>query len=248
MSARPIPARLVQQIQAGSFTEMRDLLWDNVAIRSQLEDLHSALGLQLVSSLARPRVREVTSLPSWICCFLTFLAVQTSDPVTRDKATYAMLVVREAIRHGGQGWLDYDRLFCQQATLNPNLSWNRIHPELQVTTILSQPSTSAGSFYTLCQECDHSSQQCTLGQLLQPAMWATHEDPSRGPQGCSLGRICTSWNNGACIYPRSCNYRHICLLCFQSSHRARDCRSAPGAATRGAAGSSLPRGSRPSQE
>ena len=32
-----------------------------------------------------------------------------------EYTTYAMLVVREAIQHGGQGWPDYGRLFHQQA-------------------------------------------------------------------------------------------------------------------------------------
>ena len=34
---------------------------------------------------------------------------------------YARLMVREAQRHGGLGWLDYDRVFRQQAALDPSL-------------------------------------------------------------------------------------------------------------------------------
>ena len=111
ISARPVPARLVQQIRAGRFIEMRDLLWDNVAVRRHYEELHGAMGVQLLPVISRPRLREVATLPAWICCFLTYLAVSTSDAATRDHLTYAMLVVREAMRHGGQGWMEYDRLF-----------------------------------------------------------------------------------------------------------------------------------------
>ena len=35
---------------------------------------------------------------------------------------YARLLVREAQRHGGRGWLDYDRIFHQQAALDPHSS------------------------------------------------------------------------------------------------------------------------------
>ena len=183
------------------------------------------MGVHLLPISSRPRVREVTTLPSWVCCFLTYLAIQTSDTVTRERAAYAMLVVREAMRHGGQGWLEYDRLFRQQAALNPALAWNVIHPELQATTILGQRTSSTGIFCSQCQECDHSVQQCALTQLQQPSIRSTPVQ-SRQP-GRSLGRICSSWNDGACIYPGTCSYRHICSSCFQHSHRARDCRLHP---------------------
>ena len=70
---------------AGHFVEMRDLLYDNIAVRHHFEDLHRTMGKQLILVLARPRVREDTSLPTWVCSFLTFLAVGTSDQLMRDK-------------------------------------------------------------------------------------------------------------------------------------------------------------------
>ena len=39
----------------------------------------------------------------------------------------------------------------------------------------------------------------------------------------SMGRICTSWNEGARIYPGSCSFRHVYSKCYQQSHRAKDC-------------------------
>ena len=92
---------------------MRDLLYDNIAVKHHFENPHRAMGMQLTPVSANPRVREVTSLPA---CFLTFLAVGTSD---QSKLTYTTLLIREAMKHRGQGWLEYDRLFWQQAALNP---------------------------------------------------------------------------------------------------------------------------------
>ena len=110
MSSRLLPPRLVQQIRAGRFVEMQDLLPDNIQVRSRLEELNSLIGVQLLPVSSRPRVRDVPTLSSWVAFFLTFLAVGTSDPVTRDRLAYAILIVKEATRHGGSGWLEYDRL------------------------------------------------------------------------------------------------------------------------------------------
>ena len=220
MSMRPIPARLVQQIRTGRFVEMRDIMCDNAAVRSHFEDLHGGFGIHLLTVSSRPRVREVPSLPSWVCCFLTYLAIFTADQATRERATYGLLVVREAMRHGGQGWLEYDRLFRQQAAINPNMQRNALQPELQAATILSQLA-SGGTFCTLCQECDQNTAQCALAQL-QPSTIRTSTPASRQP-GRSMGRICTSWNEGTCVYPGSCSFRHVCSKCYQQSHRAKDC-------------------------
>ncbi len=147
VSMLPILSRIVQQVQTGRYIDMRDLLGDNVAIRRQL-DVNGAMGAHVLQVSSRPRVREVTTMPSWVCCYLTFLVVGTTDPATRDRLTYAILLVKEFLKHGGQGWLEYDRLFRQQAALNPGLPWNVIHPSLHVaTTILGQRSAGSGAPY-----------------------------------------------------------------------------------------------------
>ena len=222
ISTRPVPARIVSLIRSGRFVEMRDLLGDNARVRSHFEVMHGSLGVQLVPVSSRPRVREVPSLPSWVCCFLTFLAVGTSDPVTRDRLVYAVLLLREAMRHGGTGWMDYDRLFRQQAAINASLVWNAIHPGLQATTILNQRPGTVGTFCNICQEPDHVAAQCALAQL-QEQVTSRATSGSRSSQK----RICSSWNEGACIFPGTCSYRHVCSNCFHPSHKAKDCRSAP---------------------
>ena len=222
MSLRPVPARLVSQIRAGQFIEMRDLLGDNAAVGRHVEDIRSSMGASLVQVSARPRVREVTSINSWLMCFLTFLAVGTSDAVTRERLAYAVLIIRESLRHGGMGWLEYDRLFRQQAALNPSLPWNCMDPGLQASTTLAQRTPAGGSFCTLCHDCDHVAPQCALAQLQQqvvrPASVITSGPPSRIPSS----RVCHSWNEGACTHPGTCTYRHVCLRCFHD-HRVREC-------------------------
>ena len=229
ISTRPVPARIVQQVRAGRFIEMRELLGDNAAVKHHFEELHGVMGLHILPVTSRPRTREVTSLPSWICCFLTYLAVGTPDLATRDRLTYAVLLIREAMCHGGQGWMEYDRLFRQQAAIDPSLQWNVIHPWLQATTILGQQPSGAGTYCVTCQECDHVASQCAMAQLQQPMLRSGGASQGSSQSFAQSGttnrrpKICNSWNDGACMYPGNCTYRHVCAVCFRTSHPAKDC-------------------------
>ena len=111
-AAAPIPSRLLQRIRAGEFVEMRDLLADNVSLHHQLEDLQGVM--TATPAAFRPRIREVPSLSSWMYCFAAYIAVRTQDPQTRDMLAYGRLIIREALRHGGNGWQEYDRSFRRQ--------------------------------------------------------------------------------------------------------------------------------------
>lgn len=227
-AADPIPRTLVQRIQTGHFIEMRDLLADNIALLNQLSSLHGPLSLPL-TTVNRTRLREVPSLISWVYCFNAYVAVRTSDPITRDMLAYSRLLIREALRHGGNGWLEYDRVFRRQMAINPLLPWNTIEPGLQAATILGQRSTG-GIFCTICREADHNANQCALAPLqqqLRPPFLGNQapvsQRPPRRPE--SLLHICVAWNKGVCRHP-SCNYRHVCATC-QLSHKARDCPDTP---------------------
>ena len=98
-AADPIPRTLVQRIQVGQFVEMRDLLADNIELLNQLSSLHGTVTLPL-TIVNCTRLREVSSLESWVYCFNAYVAVCTSDPATRDMLAYSRLFIREALRHG----------------------------------------------------------------------------------------------------------------------------------------------------
>ena len=157
---------------------------------------------------------------------LLFPAICTTDPATRDQLAYALLLIREQQRHGGQGWIDYDRAFRQQAASDPSLRWNNLLPGLQAATILGQRS-GQGAFCTLCRECDHTRAQCALAYL--------HPPVSNGPvalrdpgvrRRSAVPNVCISWNQGACTYPGRCSYRHVYATC-QQDHQAKDCAQTP---------------------
>ncbi len=51
-------------------------------------------------------------------CFAAYVAVQSRDPVTRDLLAYSRLIIREALRRGGNGWQEYDWFFRRQAAID----------------------------------------------------------------------------------------------------------------------------------
>ena len=215
---------------------MRELLGDNVAVRGQLDDIKDTMGTGILQVSARLRVREVSTLSAWLCCFLSFLAVGTTDIVTRERLAYAILIIRESLQHGGSGWLEYDRLFRQQAALDPTLQWNMIHSGLQATTVMAQHRWS-GTICSICHDCDHSAQSCALAQLQQQSTARAQQSTSRAqPSRQGPRPICNSWNAGACIYPGSCTYGHLCSKCSATNHPACECRQPPRARSGPAAG------------
>ena len=136
-----------------------------------------------------PRLREVSSLATWLHGFLAYTAILTTDPSTRDKLAYARLIIHEALRQGNLGWLDYDRSFRQHTTVNPSVAWNTIVPALQATTILgndTQPGKSKTVQCNLCRGVDHPPPECCLALL--------YSLPLRAPKQTSARqKICTSW-------------------------------------------------------
>ena len=117
--------------------------------------------------VARPRLRDIDSPPMWIYCFLTYAAVHSSDPQVCDLLTYGRLIIRESERHGGTGWLQYDKVFRQQAALDELVQWNELNPSLFASTILSA-LVGPSVFCILCQEADHHAGNCALAFFQAP--------------------------------------------------------------------------------
>ena len=224
-SSDPIPHRLVSSIQAGEFIEMRDLLADNISLHNQLEDFHGHIWPSTPAHL-RPRLREVPSLSSWVYCFCAYIAVLSPDARTRELLAYCRLIIREALRHGGTGWQEYDRTFRRQAAINTSLPWNVLVPGLQAATLLGNRSGPPGLFCGLCREPDGTG-QCALSVTQQPASSSSPATFSRRPS-CpeTVAGICASWNQGRFAFPGYCSFRHICAVC-RSNHQGVDCPVAP---------------------
>jgi hypothetical protein len=209
---------------------MKELLADNMALHSQLEELPAQTALA-----ARPhRLREIESPLLWAFCFLAYIAVRTSDKETRDMLTYARLVIREAQCHGWAGWLEYDKWFRQQqAALSTPQPWNELNASLHAATVMSLRAGDKKPC-RLCREPDHTESQCALASLQfsqpqqhQPSSSSSPATSKRVAKPGTLDRICSSWNRGQCAFPGSCRFRHVCATCRRKGHRARDCDETP---------------------
>ena len=216
----PIPARLVEKIQKGSFVDMKELLGDNITLFQRMEEVHKpgSSSHQWVTTAPSPKLREVSSPLSWMSCFIAYMAVRCHDDNTRDLLIYTRLILDLARKHGGRGWLDYDRVFRQQIAANPAYSWGELNPSLMAYTVLgSDSSYNRGLWCPLCQETDHRASECAL-QSLEPSTSPRHAPPRSfkgrhkfDPVGLE---ICRKFNRGLCTMD-ACKYKHVCRECHE---------------------------------
>ena len=232
-SLPPVPAKLVKRIQALEFVEMRELLPDNMALAERLD----ALPL-LGHPSKQTEQREIGSLITWVSTFSTYVAIVSVAHPERvcDMLAYMRLIVREAHKHGGRGWLTYDAVFRrnQQGTAQ---YWNILDPSLHTAYIAGQSLPSRVPCRH-CNETDHSMDECALAPMVpavrssQREPWSPGARPTKRPLPPYQSppppkRLCISWNRGLCAFPGACTFKHTCALCNSADHKARDCARAP---------------------
>ena len=215
----PIPNRLVEKIRAGHFVEMKELLGDNIALLQRLEEVQGTHTSQWTLPPNSAKLREVSSPLTWISCFLTYTAVRCRDEETHKLLIYSRLVMDLARKHGGRGWLDYDRVFRQQIAANPMFPWAELNPSLMAYTVLGNDGNqNRGTWCPLCQEADHRAGECALQTLEPTPSSSSRTGLSRPPKFRSrydpLGEICRKYNRGLCTNT-SCKYKHICKECHK---------------------------------
>ena len=217
----PVPAKLVAKILKGEFVDMVELLCDNM--EAECRRPHTSNG-DPPSGSSR---REVPDLLSWIQCFGVYAAVVISKHPAKTKQllAYQTMIVREARRCGGKGWLAYDSMFRQQATLVPDCDWSKLNNSLYSVTFLAQQN-GRGRTCSHCLETDHTASDCALAPAHRPSRQQFGRESegsySRGSQGDRSERICYSWNDGRCAMPY-CRYRHVCAKCHSADHKAINC-------------------------
>ena len=86
------------------------------------------------------------------------------DAQTKSQETGLLMRALSLERHSsmeGRGGLPMTKFFRQQATLEPSLQWNALHPAIQASTLFSIPlmsvrvlSIGASTFCSTCLEVD----------------------------------------------------------------------------------------------
>ena len=238
-SLPPVPGKMVARIQAGNFIHLKELLGDNVALRQRIEESQLApLSPWMVTNHPPPQMRNISTPLQWIYCMLTYIAVRCPDEATRDRITYARLILHLAQKHGGQGWLEYDHTFRAQAASDPTLKWNAINSSLMASSVLN--AANAGTYCHHCREVDHRPQDCAL-LAIDPSLESSARTRDRRayvPPGPTRQRpfvrpspydstveICRRFNRGLCPETVTCKFRHICSVsdCKKPGHGAYAC-------------------------
>ena len=93
---------------------MAELLRDNLEVQRCVSSQKQS---SAQAAQSRSRRREVPDLLSWVSCFGTYMAVLTDKYPEKIKQllAYQTLIVREARRCGGDGWLAGVRLILPPA-------------------------------------------------------------------------------------------------------------------------------------
>ena len=132
----PILRKLVEKIQSLQFTDMCELLPDNVTLLRYMNTLDNTGTLTNLPAYAHPRLQEVNSILSWINCFTMYIAVlaQKHSHLVQSQLAYMALLVAETRRNGGEGWHPYDTVFRQHAADDPTIDWSAIDHSLHSST------------------------------------------------------------------------------------------------------------------
>ena len=166
--APPIPVKLLMQILAYKFTEMADLLPDN--LRNPTSEIPSFLieGCSIVPTTNMPSQKksDVHDILTWVECFNSYIAVITllRSERARDLLAYMALVIRIAKQFPGQCWYNYDRAFRLQAAASNLINWAQINSDLYITIHQLQHKPA-----------DHRHHECTnLVVIRIPRLHANH--------------------------------------------------------------------------
>ena len=224
----PVPVKVMEKIRAGGFVDFKELLLDNITLSERLQALGQP-GSQLSylgSVPTAPRLRSISDPLTWACCFLAFMAASTESDATREMAAYAQIVVMQARKHPGGGWLAYDQQFRQQRAAGLDLKWNDLSPSIMAATVLR----SAHETCTLCHFPDHATEQCALFSQEPPKAPKppVRQSPYRvkpyAVPKAANSEPCRRFNRGSCpSTAETCRYAHTCSACEKPGHGAVSC-------------------------
>jgi len=222
-----VPAKLVRRILKAEYVDMAELLRDNMEAerrRWQGEGPSSHFS-------SRVSRREIPDILSWLQCFTSYAAVVCSKfpDKTRELLAYQAMMIGEARRCGGRGWLLYDAAFRQQMTSFETTDFSKINQSLYATTFLAY----GGGRSKFCQDCmmaDHTREECALHPNRSLPVVQMREVESQGRASESRRRRpgrsgpCYAWNDGTCTFTR-CRYDHVCSVCGSGDHKKAACKS-----------------------
>ena len=223
-TGEPLPAKLAMKIQQGQFVELHEFLPKPMMEASKAREDSACTCCHNRPAAQQRSTRSVGDIFTWVICYNRYVAAVAALRPSRvaSMLAHANTIVQAAQMFEGDGWREYDRAVRLQATATPNEDWGVLNLPLYARTFVA-----AERRRNVCRFCcsrDHASSQCPWGvdtPVSRPlpsaqASLRCSRPPDSAPQ------ICRSWNAGSCRFPTSCNFLHICGVCYQD-HRRVDC-------------------------
>ena len=215
---------------------------DNIALLQRLQELGPLQASHPL--LTGSKLREVNDPLSWVSCFLAFMATKTEAKEVRELAAYGQMVLHLAGKHGGKGWMAYDKLFRQQQAAGAAMPWAELNPSLMAATVLGNDGEQ-GQVCSLCMASDHSTVECALASVeaagTKPGITrqantgrSSSRPRSQHPYGNYSPRLnsgypypadepCRRFNRGTCNMA-PCKFEHCCNYCpARGPHPATHC-------------------------
>ena len=183
-------------------------------------------------------LRQVTSITSWAQCFMANAAILLSKFPHKvvEVMAYGKMIIREAGRHGGEGWKVYDTLFRQMVAADKTTPRSKLNSTLYATTFLSMCDPHGqGAQCLIYMESDHREVDCALTSDHMKGSSGSYQGNSTTPRQlfpakhtCSrTTQFCRAFNFASCSGPQECIYWHTCLCCRKGSHRVSECPEPP---------------------
>ena len=221
--------------------DFKEFLPDNAALIQRLQDLGQAghpLSTYAHTVASSSRLREVQDPLTWASCFLAFMAARVDHGEARELAAYGQIILHLARKHGGSGWIMYDKQFRQQRAAGALFPWTDINPSLMAATVFGPSGDRHDRTCSLCLAPDHSKEECALAALepVKPARQQQTPAAKSLPTGRSVQRFtpyippdnrCRKYNRGECM-SATCKYEHTCTACNKPGHGAFRCLEAKG--------------------
>ena len=136
----PIPQKLICHIQDGHFTNMAELLPDNLEATNSTDDDHT--------TNTKCKHQEVTQIMYWIQCFSTYIAVVSCAKLDRvvHLIAYLNLIINDQRRFQNFDWASYDRQFRQKGAATSTLQWGTTEGTLWNISCFNHYSRSSAIF------------------------------------------------------------------------------------------------------
>ena len=232
-TGEPLSERLVKLIRTLDFVELHEFL-PAPLLRAAVADTATDCKCCVAKDKEKRSPKTVADIYTWLLCFHRFTAAASSIHPGKvgQFLAYANTVLQAYIQFEGDGWRAYDRAFRLKVAGRPLVDWATLDLPLYARIFTAQ--VRRGNSCRDCGGLDHPTTACPWGVDVHlpvppgtstPPMGApyTGTSPPLRPRPPPAQMICSSWNYGACRFPGTCNFQHVCSHCFSMDHRAMAC-------------------------